>query len=70
MDPSETWADLKVREWVMEGHLVVKYVKTDDNRADLFTKPLDKEPFWRHVDAIMADTSQPESPARGASDGR
>ena len=55
---------LKVREWVLEGHLVVKYVKTDDNHADMFTKPLDSTAFWRHTNAIMADTSVPVAPAR------
>ena len=57
---------LKIREWVAEGHLVVKYKNTADNRADMFTKPLVAEDFCRHRDAIMsADTSMPEHVSGG-----
>jgi hypothetical protein len=44
---------LKIREWVAEGHIVVKYKNTTDNHADLFTKPLAPADFARHVDAVM-----------------
>ena len=44
---------LKIREWVAEGNIVVKYKNTKDNRADLFTKPLAPADFDRHADAIM-----------------
>jgi hypothetical protein len=55
---------LKIREWVAEGHLVVKYKNTNDNHADVFTKPLKSEAFRHHIDAIMGDTSAPTAPAR------
>ncbi len=45
---------LKIREWVAEGHIVVKYMNTTDNHADLFTKHLESADFSRHVDAILA----------------
>ncbi len=47
---------LKIREWVAEGHIVVKYMNTTDNHADLFTKPLAPADFSRHVDAIMGSS--------------
>ena len=43
---------LKIREWVSAGHIVVKYVPTDDNRADMFTKPLMPEPFHKHCTGL------------------
>ena len=44
---------LKIQEWVAEGLIRVVYKRTDQNRADMFTKPLDREPFERHASAIM-----------------
>jgi hypothetical protein len=52
---------LKIREWVAEGHIVVKYKSTRDNHADLFTKPLAPDDFERHVDAIMGKSPLPAS---------
>ena len=36
---------LKMQEWVAEGKIKVKYINTDENRADMFTKPLDRATF-------------------------
>ena len=44
---------LKMQEWVAEGKIKVKYIKTDDNRADMFTKPLDRATFEGHASGIM-----------------
>ena len=44
---------LKIQEWVAEGLIRVVYKQTDQNRADMFTKPLDREPFERHAMSIM-----------------
>ena len=44
---------LKIRDWVAEGHIVVKYKNTTDNRADVFTKPLAAEDFDRHMNSLM-----------------
>ena len=44
---------LKMQEWVAEGKIAVKYVKTDENRADMFTKPLDRETFETHASGLM-----------------
>ena len=44
---------LKIREWVAQGEIVVKYVATKDNHADVLTKPLDAASFRRHADALM-----------------
>ena len=57
---------LKIREWVLEGHIVVKYVPTDDNRADLLTKPMKPDAFVRHSSAIMGSAPS-AAPATTAS---
>ena len=44
---------LKMQEWVAEGKIQVKYIKTDENRADMFTKPLDRATFEYHAAGIM-----------------
>ena len=44
---------LKMQEWVAEGKIKVKYIKTDENRADMFTKPLDRATFEGHASGIM-----------------
>jgi hypothetical protein len=31
----------------------VKYINTDENRADMFTKPLDRATFEKHASGIM-----------------
>ena len=47
---------LKIREWVAGGHIVVKFVPTAENRADVFTKPLATNDFERHVAALFGET--------------
>jgi hypothetical protein len=44
---------LKILEWVAEGKLIVKYKNTKENRADMFTKPLESAAFDLHAGAIM-----------------
>ena len=44
---------LKMQEWVAEGKIQVKYINTDENRADMFTKPLDRATFEKHASGIM-----------------
>ena len=44
---------LKLQEWVAEGKIAVKYVNTNENRADMFTKPLDRETFETHASGLM-----------------
>jgi hypothetical protein len=44
---------LKVREFVAEGHIRVEYVNTQTNAADIFTKSLDKDTHWRHVNFLF-----------------
>ena len=44
---------LKLQEWVAEGNIKVKYIKTNENRADMFTKPLDRATFEYHAGGIM-----------------
>ena len=44
---------LKILEWVAEGKNTVKYKNTKENRADMFTKPLENASFSEHASAIM-----------------
>ena len=44
---------LKILEWVAEGKISVKYKNTKENRADMFTKPLENALFNEHAGAIM-----------------
>ena len=43
---------LKIRELVADGEIIVKHVNTDDNHADVLTKPLDADTFMYHVAAL------------------
>lgn len=42
-----------VREQVQEGNLRLKYCKGEDNVADIFTKPLYPDQFYRHRDNLV-----------------
>ena len=42
-----------IRELVEDHRITVPYVRTDENMADFFTKPLPWEPFRRLRDRIM-----------------
>ena len=44
---------LRIREWVADGEIVVKYVATTANVADALTKPLDAATFTRHATVLM-----------------
>ena len=41
-----------IREAVEDGKISVKYIPTDDNTADIFTKPLSKPKFRRFVELL------------------
>ena len=43
----------KMRELRGAGIVTVKYVPTDDNTADLFTKVLTRQPFEKHRRRVM-----------------
>lgn len=44
---------LKVRELVASGEIVVKFIDTISNPADILTKPLEFDDFFRHAAALM-----------------
>ena len=44
---------LKIQEWVAEGNIKVKYINTTQNRADMLTKPFEREVFEKHASAIV-----------------
>ena len=44
---------LRIREWVADGEIEVRYVATKDNCADALTKPLDAATFARHAERLM-----------------
>ena len=43
----------KMRELRGKGVVKVIKVSTEDNEADIFTKPLDRASFERHRDTLM-----------------
>ena len=43
---------LHIRNLVAEGHIVVKYIPTADNPADVLTKPLAREPYEKHTSML------------------
>ena len=45
--------ELFIRDLVLDGTIAPKYVKTDDNMADIFTKPLQRQAFQKHRAALM-----------------
>jgi len=44
---------LFVREQVEAGNIILQKIKTDDNLADLFTKPLSKREFYNLIQYFM-----------------
>ena len=48
---------LKIRELVAEGEIVVKYVASAENHADMLTKPLDTDTFECHLSALSGSGS-------------
>ena len=47
-----------IRDHVQNGDILIDFVCTDDNLADLFTKPLNADRFWKLVRGIgMLDPS-------------
>ena len=51
----------KVRELQKHGVVLVAYIPTSDNRADIFTKSLGYVLFWEHGDFIMGGVLPPIS---------
>ena len=45
--------ELFIRDLVLDGVIKPKYVKTTDNMADIFTKPLQRQSFQKHRAALM-----------------
>ena len=43
----------KMREMRGAGLVTVRYVPTDENTADLFTKVLDRQPFEKHRRTVL-----------------
>ena len=48
---------LKIRELVADGEILVKYVESADNHADMLTKPLDSDSFEYHFTALSGGGS-------------
>ena len=42
-----------IREAVNEGKVRITYVKTENQHADMLTKPLHRRMFEKHVNALM-----------------
>ena len=45
--------ELYIRDLVLDGTIKPKYVKTVDNMADIFTKPLQRQSFQKHRAALL-----------------
>ena len=44
-----------VREYIEDGMVQIVFVKSKDNDADIFTKNLDGETYWRHANKFLSD---------------
>ena len=51
----------KMRELRSAGRVTVKYVPTDDNTADIFTKVLSRQPFEKHRRALLNLAAMPQT---------
>ena len=47
-----------VREYVVDGVIMIKFVKSEENDADIFTKNTNRETFMRHQEKFMASKTQ------------
>ena len=43
-----------VREYVVDGTIVIKFVKSEDNDADIHTKNTNKETHMQHSEKFLA----------------
>ena len=50
----------KMRELRGAGVVTVKYLQTDENTADLFTKVLQRQPFEKHRKVVLNCLATPE----------
>ena len=53
---------LRIREWVAEGQVDVRFVRTTNKVADMLTKPLDALTYARHKVKIMDTSVSPPPP--------
>jgi hypothetical protein len=44
-----------VREFIEAGLVEIKFVRSENNDADLFTKNLDQVVFWRHASKLLGE---------------
>ena len=51
----------KMREMRGAGRVTVKYVPTDDNTADIFTKVLSRQPFEKHRRTLLNLAAMPQT---------
>jgi len=49
-----------VREFVEDGFIEISFVRSEDNRADIFTKNVLKDILWRHNDTMIGKESDIE----------
>ena len=59
----------KVRELCFQGELRVEHIKTEDNAADLLTKPLGAVAFAKHRTPLSTTTSPQRCTTGVASEG-
>ena len=52
---------LRIREWVADGEIEVRYINSRDNCADALTKPLDAPTFARHCEKLMNLSATPSA---------
>ena len=54
----DTWYHF-TRDLIAKGMVVVVYVNSDDNLADLFTKNLNELLFWKHTNKLIGKIPGP-----------
>jgi hypothetical protein len=47
-----------VREFIEEGFIKIIFVKSEDNKSDMFTKNVSQDIYYKHLDSFVLDKNK------------